>query len=975
MKGISVFILVAMLVAAAVLPGSAEYWFNGPDYTGAGMVPPWGFVFQAGGVWDGTFDFAPMIPDGTGLMIAGDDGKCWAGPSYDAIAVTSYKGLNGNDGKQGFMTFCAPYTGSYAFTFEVNIATNDPNGNSLGWIRKSGDATPIWSENLVEGTRLTRTVTVSLNKGETLYFGQDIIVGFDLDQSSTIIWRTMVQYTTRVNLAVSNGAVVSASSYLVTARKYTKAVDGNLNSMWEAIYENWMTYDYPHAWLKVTWPTPQTLNRVDVLLLAYPDFQPKEMVVDVYDAGTGVWTEIARFLNTKFGCHYTALLPTPVVASALRYRCEYAPQWDTMINTHGHCLELGIYNVDDTSKWATVTGTVTNSIGRPIKGAFVFFDVGNGKYENLPSGADGSYSVTVDTELAPENIGGHQVAAYASGQSYVTGGPADGVVRTPVTPTPGTVQTANITLPGPEEAYTTLGPEESRTYNLLTQTCNYADGIPYPYFTTQQATVDGVDCIYIPQWGAWFRTPHAYAYGYCDKMYVTIDYYDDAETGWIYVVDMPNPSTYVKASGLWMVESDSKIRREGSNTWRSQTLVVPNAFYVDTWFETKAPSYPAGIFSVYGNKSYLSRVAVAFDPGLWNKPDPSVTFGTAGTVGGHVATRSDDRGLHPRLGIACVGGSSDLGTIIEDVGATGIPGYQTTGTNRQGIWFDVDDKYLYSSAVGKLYATVKYFDQGTDQLAICMIDSADGITTKAQFLTKTNTNTWKTATLLFEDVCVNDVYDTAALRDYGAGDMYISDCADGDDIIGSVSVSAGSGPVNYTSVSTIAEAKAQGGNAKVEFASAKTVTGNFGGFFYVEEEDRTSGIRINGSTSAVVGQRVIVRGTLTKAASGEDVIVADDVSEPVAGVAISPLGVVNRALDGVGLSAVGLVIQTFGTVLSGTGTGEFEITDGSNVQVKVSAQGYSAPAAGTFVVVKGVCGLESAGVPVIRVVDPASDIQ
>jgi len=160
-----------------------------------------------------------------------------------------------------------------------------------------------------------------------------------------------------------------------------------------------------------------------------------------------------------------------------------------------------------------------------------------------------------------------------------------------------------------------------------------------------------------------------------------------------------------------------------------------------------------------------------------------------------------------------------------------------------------------------------------------------------------------------------------------------------------------------------------------------TATASQIGAYYVQEPNRTSGIRVEAvSGSASLNQKVNVVGWLTTV-NGERVIIDATITPTGSGTA-KPLAMNNRDIAGgdfnsvakgasgkYGTNNVGLLIKTFGKV-SSPGGGVFYVTDGSGSAVKVDASSVgSLPAVNDYVAVTGICRLEKVGgnyVPVIK---------
>ena len=146
---------------------------------------------------------------------------------------------------------------------------------------------------------------------------------------------------------------------------------------------------------------------------------------------------------------------------------------------------------------------------------------------------------------------------------------------------------------------------------------------------------------------------------------------------------------------------------------------------------------------------------------------------------------------------------------------------------------------------------------------------------------------------------------------------------------------------------------------------------------YVEEEDRSSGIKVYpaASTLVTVGDRVKVTGKLQTDANGELSITQATVEVLSSGLPeLLPLGMSNRALtSGQGLDPTGLLVRTWGRVKA-VNAGEFFVDDGSGYSEGPGTEGLrvrgtSPASAGGYVRVTGIRARQKVGdssVPVIR---------
>ena len=150
--------------------------------------------------------------------------------------------------------------------------------------------------------------------------------------------------------------------------------------------------------------------------------------------------------------------------------------------------------------------------------------------------------------------------------------------------------------------------------------------------------------------------------------------------------------------------------------------------------------------------------------------------------------------------------------------------------------------------------------------------------------------------------------------------------------------------------------------------TGKVVTAKFNGYFYAEESDRTSGIRVTGDAN--VGDRVDVLGTMGTV-GGERIINSTNVIQRSSGSNIAPLGMNGRSAK-TGLSAVGLYLTVWGKVSAvNTAGGFFTMSDGSQESLKV----YGSATADDYVKVTGALGAEMSGTvvtPVMRSVTVTS---
>jgi len=177
--------------------------------------------------------------------------------------------------------------------------------------------------------------------------------------------------------------------------------------------------------------------------------------------------------------------------------------------------------------------------------------------------------------------------------------------------------------------------------------------------------------------------------------------------------------------------------------------------------------------------------------------------------------------------------------------------------------------------------------------------------------------------------------------------------------------------ISSASVATVPAARALSDGAALTL-SGPVVTRAFTSFFYVEDLDRLSGIRVNqcGGDSPTEGSTPIILGTI-QTIDGERAI--DSARWTANGSATIPgaLGLNNRAA--IEFLPSGLFIRLWGTTNVPVGaTDTFTISDGSGTPIMVKVYGVSLPGNGVFVVVTGALGMDGSS-PVLRV-NSSSDV-
>lgn len=132
------------------------------------------------------------------------------------------------------------------------------------------------------------------------------------------------------------------------------------------------------------------------------------------------------------------------------------------------------------------------------------------------------------------------------------------------------------------------------------------------------------------------------------------------------------------------------------------------------------------------------------------------------------------------------------------------------------------------------------------------------------------------------------------------------------------------------------------------------------GFGYIEEPDRTAGIRVEGTIDANAGDKVCITGTRQVTPGGEPCILLGLIT-PDGTASVSPVGACNRNLTAAAIE--GLYVAAWGRVMADPADGVFRITDGSDAAgIKVSYEGPAGVASGSYVTIFGAAGSDGARV-------------
>lgn len=161
----------------------------------------------------------------------------------------------------------------------------------------------------------------------------------------------------------------------------------------------------------------------------------------------------------------------------------------------------------------------------------------------------------------------------------------------------------------------------------------------------------------------------------------------------------------------------------------------------------------------------------------------------------------------------------------------------------------------------------------------------------------------------------------------------------------------------------------------------KVVTAIFTGYFYIEEVDRSVGIKVVSSVTVHVGDMVDVSGVIGTCDAERQITTGSVTAMGAAGSPTMPFAMRGDALGGVGRGAVtgitgasganniGLLVKTWGKV-SSTGSGYFYIDTKPGMSIKVKSGTLIPPLVGQTVAVTGVSTCEVSFGSVCRAIMP-----
>ncbi|MCX6344206.1 MAG: hypothetical protein NT018_03935 [Armatimonadetes bacterium] len=182
-------------------------------------------------------------------------------------------------------------------------------------------------------------------------------------------------------------------------------------------------------------------------------------------------------------------------------------------------------------------------------------------------------------------------------------------------------------------------------------------------------------------------------------------------------------------------------------------------------------------------------------------------------------------------------------------------------------------------------------------------------------------------------------------------------------------------------VASIAAAKELAAGSLIVL-SDKVVSAVFPGYFYMQELNRASGIKVVSSAGTAVGNLEDVIGTVSIVDGERQINAGEAIAMGTAGYALKPLGIRGDWLGGGALNAqtpgitgargvnnIGLLVKTWGKVIS-QGSGYFYIESKPTIAIRVKSGSLTQPAIGAIVTVTGISTCELVSGALYRAILP-----
>lgn len=357
-----------------------------------------------------------------------------------------------------------------------------------------------------------------------------------------------------------------------------------------------------------------------------------------------------------------------------------------------------------------------------------------------------------------------------------------------------------------------------------------------------------------------------------------------------------------------------------------------------------------------------------------------------------------------------LGGSASFADTIAERACRGF-GRASNGRDECYMDFDVDDEFINNAVPGiPTWLEVELFDGGYDRWSVGMDTSLSPVTSLGTMM-KGNSGAWQTSSFVRGDARLGGrITGTAGSADMRLGSLPSDGLIpSGVDYVSRLTLHKTVTGASYQAVGSIGEVKrmASGPDGVAVRLAGKIVTQSESGSFYMQEPDRSSGIRVLYTGAPPAAESIVgVDGTLTALPdTGELAISGHAVHADGSTASALPLAMIGMAVAGgpvsrtftvdgatytmltqagvwgwgymiaadgkpkrtwmpaSGLSNIGLLVRTFGKVKSvDEATHSFVLDDGSDVDVRcVLPDDVNIDPSWTYVSITGVSSCEAAG--------------
>lgn len=355
--------------------------------------------------------------------------------------------------------------------------------------------------------------------------------------------------------------------------------------------------------------------------------------------------------------------------------------------------------------------------------------------------------------------------------------------------------------------------------------------------------------------------------------------------------------------------------------------------YLAVWEDYRSGSYPVIRGSrITSTGTVQDTTAITFPATSYDQTTPDICYG-----GGNYFVAWSDNNSITGTRVSTAGSVMDTTGIIIDSGSTQklCPGTCWDGNKYQVVWED------YRSALA-----------GNSSIYHTTVNAGGGSVTDLK-------------TALVSDTISRLKPHIFASSSSASGELFYSKFYNFTDILCTCSLT----DQGVQNVDCIGSAKALPPGSLVQLQS-KVVTYVGSGFFYIEDPNRCSGIKVLSTSSVNRNQLVDVIGTLGLS-DGERFITAGAINNlGAADEELKPLAVrgdilggssLNQFTPGItgayGLNNIGLLVTTWGKVVSAA-TGYFYIEPQTGVDVKVISNSLTQPSIGSFVTITGISTCE-----------------